>query len=192
MSAESQPRYTFDDYLAAERLAVEAKHEYVAGQIYAMTGASYHHNLITANLTSELHNQLKARPCTVLTSDMRVHIEVANAGKYPDIVVICDEPEFYDKRHDVIENPIFLVEVLSPSTEAYDRGGKFSIYRSLPSLEEYVLIAQDRHQVEVFSRQTDGRWLLSEFTGPEAVVSFESIKCQTPLQEIYHKVNFQP
>ena len=191
MALQAQPEYTFDDYLATEREAVDVKHEYVAGRVYAMTGATYHHNLIVANFARELGNQLKERPCAVLTNDMRVRIETADAAKYPDIIALCDEPKFYDERRDVLMNPTLLLEVLSPSTEAYDRGGKFAIYRGLASLREYVLIAQDRFSVEVFTRQADGRWLLGAVTEPDAPVSFESIQCRVPLREIYDKVQFE-
>ncbi len=127
MALQAQPEYTFDDYLATERETAEEKHEFVAGRVYAMTGATYNHNLIAANLSRKLGNQLEARPCTVTTSDMRVRIETADACKYPDIVALCEEPRFYDGHRDVLVNPTLLVEVLSPSTEAYDRGGKFTI-----------------------------------------------------------------
>jgi len=192
MALQAKPVYSFDDYLANEREAVDVKHEYVAGQVFAMTGASYHHNLIVINLASELRNQLKNRPCSVLSSDMRVRIETADAAKYPDIVALCGEPRFYDQRRDVLSNPTLLVEVLSPSTEAYGRGGKFAIYRGLASLQEYVLIAQDRFSVEVFTRQADGRWLLSATSEPDALITFDSIQCRMPLREIYDKVQFEP
>jgi len=191
MALQVRPEYTFDEYLAAEREAVDVKHEYLAGRLYAMTGASYGHNLIVTNLARELGNRLKDRPCAVLTNDMRVRIETGDAGKYPDIVALCDQPRFYDERRDVLLNPTLLVEVLSPSTEAYDRGGKFAIYRKLPSLREYVLVAQDRFSVEVFTRQPDGRWLLSAFDKPDDLVPFESIQCQVPLRDIYDKVELE-
>lgn len=161
MALQTQPTYSFDDYLAVERDSIDEKHEYVAGRVYAMTEASYNHNLIVANLTAELHDRLKGRPCAALANDMRVRIETTNACKYPDIIALCEEPRFYDGRKDVLTNPTLLFEVLSPSTEAYDRGAKFAIYRALPSLQEYVLIAQDRLSVEVFGRQQDDRWLLT-------------------------------
>jgi len=191
MALQPTPEYSFDDYLATEREALEVKHEYRAGQVYAMTGASFKHNLITSNLSRELGYQLKHRPCHVLTQDMRIRIETVDAAKYPDLIVQCGEPQFYDEREDVLLNPTLLVEVLSPSTEAYDRGGKFADYRNLPGLDEYVLIAQDRCSVEVFARQTDGRWLLSTFNDPSGSVLFESLDCSVSLAEIYHKVNFE-
>jgi len=190
MALQTRPQYDFNAYLAAEREAVDSKHEYVAGQVFAMTGASYNHNVIVANIVRTLGNQLLERPCTVISSDMRVRISTADAAKYPDVIALCEAPQFYDGRHDVLLNPTLLVEVLSPSTEAYDRGGKFALYRGLESLQEYVLIAQERPSVEVFTRQADGRWLLSAYAEPEAQVEFESIQCRIPLREIYHRVRF--
>ena len=191
MALQTLPGYSFDDYLSVERGAVDEKHEYVAGRVYAMAGASYNHNLIVTNLSAELHTQLKRRPCGMLTNDMRVRIDAANACKYPDIVALCKEPRFYDERSDVLMNPTLLVEVLSPSTEAYDRGGKFAVYRSLPSLQEYALIAQDDLSVEVFTRQRDSRWLLSAYGEAKDEAIFDLIGCQVPLRGIYDKVRFE-
>jgi Uma2 family endonuclease len=191
MTLKTKPHYGFEDYLAAERAQAENKHEYVDGEVFAMTGASFNHNLIVLNLGSELRSQLKDRPCHVLPSDMRVRIEAANAGKYPDLVALCDPPSFHDERHDVLLNPTLIVEILSRSTEAYDRGGKFAIYRRLPSLKEYALVSQDRPLVEVYSRQSDGRWLLGETEGLDAEVAFESLGCRVLMREIYNKVDFE-
>lgn len=190
MAVQTRPKYDFKTYLTTEREAVDTKHEYVAGQVYAMTGASYDHNLIVTNLVGELRSHLKSRFCTVLSSDMRVRIERADAATYPDVIILCEDPKFYDGRHDVLLNPTLLVEVLSPSTEAYDRGGKFALYRELESLQEYVLIAQDRPLAEVFARRPDQRWLLSAYSEIDTQVVFESIQCRIPLREIYHQVRF--
>jgi Uma2 family endonuclease len=111
-----------------------------------------------------LRQQLKSRPCTVLARDMRLRVATADACAYPDIVVLCDRPVFHDSRRDVLTNATLVAEVLSPSTEGYDRGGKFAIYRGLPSLHQYVLIAQDRPAIDVFTRQPDGRWILDACT----------------------------
>jgi Uma2 family endonuclease len=191
MTLKTQPQYGFEDYLAAERAARDAKHEYVNGKVFAMTGASYNHNLIVLNLGSELRARLKGSPCHVLPSDMRVRIEAANAAKYPDLTALCEGPRFHDDRQDVLLNPALIVEVLSASTEAYDRGGKFATYRRLPSLEEYVLVSQDQPLVEVFSRQPDGRWVLSETEGLDAEVAFASLECRVAIREIYDKVEFE-
>jgi Uma2 family endonuclease len=188
MALQPRPHYGFDDWLAAEREAVDTKHEYEAGQAYAMTGASLEHNIIAANLTGELRSRLKGRPCLVLAGDMRLRIETADAAKYPDVLVVCGKPAFHDSRRDVLLSPTLIVEVLSPTTEAYDRGGKFALYRSLESLQEYVLVAQDRPSVEVFTRRPDGRWLLGAYTDVDGAVPLESLSCEVPLAEIYDKV----
>ena len=190
MSLQPQPYYSFEDYLAAERECIGEKHEYVAGQVFAMTGATYNHNVITANLARKLGNQLEPRPCVVLSNDMRLRIETADACTYPDVVVLCDAPVFHDRRKDVLTNAVLVAEVLSPSTEGYDRGGKFALYRGLQSLLQYVLIAQDRLAVDVFTRQPDDRWLLDDYTDPEATIELESVGCAVPLHEIYDKVRF--
>jgi Uma2 family endonuclease len=192
MATKAQPLYRFEDYLAAERAQADVKYEYLDGEVFAMTGASFNHNLIVLNLGSELRSQLKDGPCRVLPSDMRVRIQAANASKYPDLVALCKEPLFHDEQQDVLLNPSLIVEVLSPSTEAYDRGAKFASYRRLPSLEEYVLVSQGRPQIEVYARQPDGRWLLGETGGMDAEVTFESLGCRVALREIYAKVEFDP
>ncbi|AUB82501.1 Uma2 family endonuclease [Candidatus Thiodictyon syntrophicum] len=191
MSIQPQPYYSFEDYLATERACSDAKHEYVAGEVFAMAGASYNHNLISTNLASELRQQLKPRPCTVLANDMRLRVEVADACAYPDVVVLCERPMFHDRRRDVLTDATLVAEVLSPSTEGYDRGGKFALYRDLPSLRQYVLIAQDRPAVDLFTRQADGRWLLEAYTDPAVPIRFESIGCTLTLGEVYDKVEFE-
>ncbi len=170
MSLQPKPYYSFEDYLAAERESTDAKHEYVAGEVFAMTGASFNHNLITANLAGELRQQLKSRPCTVLSNDMRLRIQAADACAYPDIVVLCDKPAFYDGRKDVLTDATLLAEVFSPSTEG----------------------AQDRCAIDVFTCRPDGRWLLDAYTDPEAAIPCESIGCTLILRDVYDKVEFEP
>jgi Uma2 family endonuclease len=190
MSTQPKPHYSFEDYLAAERDCIDAKHEYVAGQVFAMTGATYHHNLITTNVVSELRQQLKSRPCSALSSDMRLRIQAADACLYPDIVVLCDKPVFHDERKDVLTDATLVAEVLSPSTEGYDRGGKFALYRGLPGLRQYLLIAQDRLAMDLFTRQADGRWMLDAYTNMDTSIRLESIDCTLRLGEVYDKVDF--
>jgi Uma2 family endonuclease len=190
MSTQPKPHYSFEDYLAAERDCIDAKHEYVAGQVFAMTGATYHHNLITTNVVSELRQQLKSRPCIALSSDMRLRIQAADACLYPDIVVLCDKPVFHDERKDVLTDATLVAEVLSPSTEGYDRGGKFALYRGLPGLRQYLLIAQDRLAMDLFTRQADGRWMLDAYTNMDTSIRLESIDCTLRLGEVYDKVDF--
>jgi Uma2 family endonuclease len=191
MSIQPKPYYRFEDYLATERESSNARHEYVAGQVFAMAGASYNHNLITANLIRRLGNQLEAGPGTVLGNDMRLRVEMADACAYPDVVVLCGRPTFHDDRRDVLTNATLVAEVLSPSTEGYDRGDKFAIYRGLPSLRQYVLVAQDRLAVDVFTRQADDTWSLAAYTDPAVPIRCESIDCTLTLGEVYAKVEFE-
>jgi Uma2 family endonuclease len=190
MSLQPKPYYSFEDYLAAERECIDEKHEYVAGQVFAMTGATYNHNLIVTNLAGQLSTRLKSHPCTVLSSDMRLRIQIADACTYPDILVLCDSPSFHDGRKDVLTDATLVAEVLSPSTEGYDRGRKFALYRRLPSLRQYLLVAQDRCAVDVFTRQPGDRWLLEAYTDPRDEIPLDSIGCALPVGEIYDKVDF--
>jgi Uma2 family endonuclease len=187
MAAPSRPRhYTPEEYLTLERQASN-KSEYIAGQIVAMSGASRAHSLITGNLLRVLSSQLLERPCEAHASALRVQVSARAMYTYPDIVVVCGDAQFEDAAVDTLLNPTLIVEVLSPSTEAYDRGAKFGYYRQAPSLREYVLIAQDRMLVEQYVR-ADAGWLLTETSDPAARVEFPAIGCAAPLSEIYRKV----
>lgn len=190
MQAQPVPEYRFEDYLAVERESTDVRHEYLQGQVFAMAGGSYEHNLITANLARRLGNQLEGGPCAVLSSDMRMRIEAADACAYPDVSVLRGEPLFYDARRDVLTNPVLIAEVLSPSTEAYDRGGKFALYRRLPSLRHYLVVAQDQVAVDVFTRRPDGRWLLDAYADPDAEILLEALDCRLSMREIYDRVVF--
>lgn len=183
-----QTHHTAEEYLTLERSA-SSKSEFHDGQIFAMTGASRAHNLITVNIGGELRNQLKTRPCEAYISDMRVKAATARSYHYPDIAVVCGKPEFEDPSVDTLLNPTLLVEVLSPSTEAYDRGGKFAHYRKIATLREYLLVMQDQPSIERYLRQGDV-WILSEAIGLEASMSLESIDCVLSLREVYDKVVF--
>jgi len=183
-----QPRYTPEEYLALERKATQ-KSEYVNGQVFAMSGASRAHNLIAGNVYREISSQLKGRPCEAYVSDMRVKVSTTGLYSYPDVVAVCGEIRFDDEQKDTLLNPTVLVEVLSSSTEAYDRGEKFAHYRRLESLQEYVLIAQDKVRVEHFVRQGD-QWVLTEASNLDDTVHLASIGCRLALREIYDKVEF--
>jgi Uma2 family endonuclease len=189
---QTQPisAYRFEDYLAVERESADVRHKYVQGQVFAITGGSYEHSLITANLARRLGNQCEGSPCALLSSDMRIRIETANACAYPDVSVLCGDPVLHDERRDVLTNPTLIAEVLSPSTEAYDRGGKFALYRQLPGLRHYLLIAQDRIAVDVFTRQADGRWLLDAFADADAVFELEGLGCRLAVGDLYDRVVF--
>ena len=191
MSALPKAVYTPEEYLALDREA-EFKSEYHAGEIFAMAGASENHDTITVNVTVSLGSQVRGGPCRLSTADMRVHLPEADRYTYPDVTVVCGERQFADGRRDVLLNPTLVVEVLSPSTEAYNRGDKAKAYRQLASLQEYLLIAQDRPHVELYTRQADGRWLLSEADQLEAVVHLASIRCDLTLADVYEGVSFEP
>jgi Uma2 family endonuclease len=186
----SQPKtyLTPDEYLAIERRN-EYKSEYVDGEMVAMTGASRRHNIINVNIVGELGRQLRGRPCEVYASDMRVRIPTTRAYMYPDVVIVCGEPRLEDDYLDTLLNPTVLVEVLSESTERYDRGKKFSFYRTIESLAEYVLVAQDEYRVEQYAKQPDGRWLLTDHRSTEDVVELASVECTLRLSDVYEKVS---
>jgi len=180
---------TPEEYLAQERRA-EYKREYFKGEIFAMAGASREHNLIAGNLSRELGNQLRDRPCEVYQSDMRVKVSSTGLYTYPDVVVVCGEPRFEDAEADTLLNPTVLFEVLSETTENYDRGKKFEHYRALPSLQEYVLVAQEKCHVEQFTRQPGNRWLLWETDDLEGTLNLPSIGCELKLTDVYAKVTY--
>ena len=184
----AQAIFTPEEYLARERKALD-KSEYRDGQIYAMPGASHEHNVIMGNTFAELHIQLRDRTCIVYPSDMRVKVSSTGRYTYPDVVVVCDEPRFDDSHFDTLLNPTVLIEVLSPSTAAYDRGEKFASYQKLDSLCEYVLISQNSVCVEHYLRQEQD-WDLTEFRSLDDVFSLVSIGCELSLQAIYAKVQF--
>ncbi len=177
-----------EEYLVRERKAL-TKSEYRNGQIHAMPGASRAHNLIVVSTLVELYVQLSNRTCEVYPSDMRVKVSAAGLYTYPDVIVVCDEPRFDDTHFDTLLNPTVLIEVLSPSTAAYDRGEKFASYQKLDSLCEYVLISQDRVRVEHYSRQEQA-WDLTEFHSLSDAFRLVSIGCELSLQAIYAKVQF--
>ncbi len=189
MSAVPKPYVTPLDYLTRERRA-ETKSEYFRGEVFAMPGASRAHNLIAGNTLIAIGPQLRDRKCEVYPGDMRVKVSPTGLYTYPDVTVVCGEPEFEDAEVDTLLNPKVLVEVLSPSTADYDRGGKFTHYRRLPSLHEYILISQDRPLVEHYVRQGPDEWLLTEQSSLQDNLVLPSIQCQLPLSEIYLKVRF--
>ena len=187
-SAALKERYTPQEYLALERQA-EFKSEYLDGIIVAMAGGRREHNLIAINLASETRSQLKGRPCEVFVSDMRVLVSQTGLYTYPDVVVVCGEALFLDDHRDTLLNPTVIVEVLSPMTESYDRGKKSGHYRRLPSLREYILVAQDEVFVERYLRQGDV-WELTDLDHLDDTLSLVSIDCHVPLREIYARIEF--
>jgi Uma2 family endonuclease len=191
MSSQRTTLLTPEEYLEIERRA-ERKSEYFQGEMFAMAGASRPHVLIVANLVRELGNWLDAWPCEIYSNDMRLRVTPNGLYTYPDVMVACGEPQFADDQSDTLLNPILIVEVLSESTEAYDRGQKFEQYRTLPSLHEYLLVAQDAPRIESFTPQPDGHWLRVEISGRDASIQLVSIGCVLPLNRIYNKVAWPP
>ncbi len=189
MPMSPKTRLSAAEYLERERVA-ETKSEFFDGEMFAMTGASRNHNLIAGNIFAGIHGQLRKAKCEVYASDMRVKVEATGLYAYPDIVVLCSPPVFEDSRNDTILNPEVIVEVLSDSTEACDRGAKFENYRSIASLSEYVLANQKRRHVEKFSRHDRDTWILSEFRLPDDVLELRSVDCRIRLSDIYEKVVF--
>ena len=187
MPPQAQTRLTAEEYLAIERQA-SCKSEFFDGEMFAMAGASRRHNLIVLNTGAELRAQLRQRPCEVYSSDMRVKISRTGLYAYPDVVVVCDDPRFEDDEVDTLLNPIMIFEVLSPSAADYDRGGKFEHYRALPSLQAYLLVAQERCHVVHYTRQPDNTWILAETADIQDSIHIPSIDCNLLLSEIYAKV----
>ena len=188
MAVLTKTRINPEEYLAIERRA-ETKSEYLDGEMFAMTGVTRRHSLVTTNLVREISQRLIDRPCEVHSSDLRVHIPMTGLYTYPDLAVVCGEPRFQeDQEVDTLLNPTLIIEVLSPTTEAYDRGKKFEHYNAVESLAEYVLVSQTAPRVEQFVRQDGGHWLFTATSGLDAKVLFPTIGCELALAEIYHKV----
>ena len=182
-----------EEYISFERkfvpVAETVRHEYVKGQIISMSGASRAHNLISFNIAAELHPQLKGKESEAYISEMRVSSPTTSSYFYPDLVVVCDEPQFEDNQFDTLLNPIAIIEILSPSTEAYNRGEKFSHYRQIESLQEYILVSQDKVNVERFLRKPD-EWGYTSFQELNQKVPITSIAGELSLEEIYDGVTF--
>ena len=187
MSPEPKLKMTVAEYLDLERKS-ETKSEFLNCEMLAMTGVSRKHNLISGNVVVALHAQLQGKSCEVYANTMRVRVAATDLFTYPDVVVVCGQPELDDANADTLLNPKLIVEVLSKSTEDYDRGTKFAHYRTVPSLADYVLIAQDSVHVEHFTRREDGRWLLSETDDLGSVLDLPSIGCRLALSDVYERV----
>ena len=189
MSQQLKSYVSPEEYLRLERQA-EYKSEYLNGEIFAMSGATRKHNLVTGNILSEFNRQLKGKACEAYASEMRVKITTGGLYTYPDVVVVCGEPEFEDNYLDTLLNPTVLVEVLSKSTERYDRIAKSSYYRTLDSLAEHLLVAQDEVRLEQYSRQSDGQWLLLDYRTLDDIAELKSTGCSLALRDVYDKVRF--
>ncbi|HEV2762724.1 MAG TPA: Uma2 family endonuclease [Pyrinomonadaceae bacterium] len=187
MSSNPKTLLTEEEYLAIERQA-EFRSEYFAGEMFAMVGASLRHNRIVTNLVARLDEQLREGPCNVYSTDLRVKVQNTGLYTYPDVVVTCGEAKLADAWNDTLLNPLVIIEVLSDSTEAYDRGKKFENYQSIESLREYLLVSQHSRRIEQFVRQPGKSWLYSEAHEPGEVVRIQSVECELRLEEIYRKV----
>ena len=188
---EPSRRLSEAEYLEIER-AADYKSVFFDGEMFAMAGGKPEHSLIGTNLAGEFHARLKGRPCGAYNADLRIKVEPTGLYTYPDLSVICGPLQFAPATDDTIINPTVLVEVLSESTEAYDRGTKFEHYRQIPSLREYLLVSQKQPRIEQFVRQTDNRWLLNEAVGLEASVTLQSLNIVISLAEVFANVKFAP
>jgi Uma2 family endonuclease len=183
------PYTTPEEYLYWERKA-ETKSEYLDGVVVAMAGAKWNHNVILTNCSRRLGNQLEATPCTVVTSEQRVRVEECNRYYYPDVVAVCGEPQLEDAELDTLLNPSLIIEVLSPSTEAKDRGEKFDCYQTLATLTTYILASQDTPHIEIYTRQADNSWRYESFKGLENSLPLPDLGCTLRLADIYANVTF--
>lgn len=182
---------TAEEYLARERQA-EFKSEYFNGEVFAMAGTSRAHSRIVSNIIRAVDHQLLQRGCNIYPSDMRVKIKKIGKYTYPDAVVTCGKELFEDDVVDTLLNPVLIFEILSHSTEAYDRGRKFQHYQFIDSLAEYILITQDAIRVEQYVRQSDRTWLYLEYQSIDDVIKLESVNCELPLKELYVNVSTPP
>lgn len=176
-----------DEYLSMER-QTDIRHEFLDGFVYAMAGESLEHSTINANLTARLHAQLAGKPCRVLSLNLKVCAGTSGLYAYPDATVVCGQPIFHDEKRDVLMNPTLIVEVLSPSTEKYDRGEKFERYKGIESLTDYLLVSQDAPRVEHRTKNASGEWTTTIVEGLSAALAINSIECRLPLAEIHERV----
>lgn len=190
IESEEKRYYSPEEYLELET-AADYKSEYQDGKIIPMTGGTPNHNRIALNLSSALNFGLKKQPFDVFINDLRLWIPQKRLYTYPDVMVVDGQLELVEGRKDTITNPVMIAEVLSKSTEDYDRGGKFKLYRSIPTLKEYVLIAQYEMHVEQFSKMDDNKWVLSEYDGENALLALSSVPFQVSLGDIYDRVEFE-
>ncbi len=188
MLRTKKKKFTAAEYLAMEEVA-PYKSEYHRGEIFALSGGTWDHSVIASNLTRLLGNVLAGRPCRVVNSDLRIHVKTEELYTYADVAVVCGKPRFLERRTDTVLNPVLIVEVLSPSTRDYDRGAKFALYKSIPTLQEYILIDSDNAQVECFRRR-DAGWMVAAYPGLEGRLQFESLDCEISLKDLYDGVTW--
>ena len=192
MTAQPKTFISEELYLTHERESI-TKHEYYAGEVYAMAGASEQHNLIAMNIAASLHSQLRGGECRTYPSDMRVKVVKTGLHTYPDFTVVCGQSLFTERnKRDTLINPTIIIEILSPSTERYDRGMKFQHYRTIETLQEYVLVSQDKYHIERFIRQEPNEWLFSEVLDRDSSLALPSIQGVLALRAVYEGVIFIP
>src|SRR5882724_2609793 len=189
--AQDITRLSEANYLRLERQA-EFRSEFFEGEIFAMAGGTRAHSLIAVNLAGELRNKLTDTDCVAYNTDLKVKVEATGLLTYPDLSVVCGEQRFLDEEADVLLNPSVVIEVLSDSSEAYDRGKKFENYRQIPSLREYLLVSQTEPRIELFTRQANGEWNLKEAVGLDAEIELPLLKITLRLAEVFAKVKFTP
>jgi Uma2 family endonuclease len=189
MATRPKSFLTPEQYLEIERKA-EFKSEYYGGEMFAMSGARRGHNLINWNLARVLDRHLRNRPCEAYQNDMRVRVDATGLYAYPDTVIVCGEPQFLDETQDTLLNPTVIIEVLSPSTEAYDRGDKFELYGAIPSLTHYLLVSSERMSAGLFTRQAEGGWLFAGAALPEDTIDLPAVGVRFTLADLYEKVEF--
>lgn len=190
---EPAPRYNYvspDEYLEMER-ASDTRHEYYKGEVYAMSGASLEHNVIVKNINTQVLPFLKGKTCDMFGSDLRIFIPENSLYTYPDFSIVCGKPNTTDDENDTIINPSVLIEVLSKSTRQYDRGTKFNLYRSIPTLQEYIMVDSTSISVEIYKRQPDNRWLLTEFKDISDSFDISTIGHRVDLKDVYEAVSFE-
>lgn len=190
MVAKPQKFYSLEEYLALEELA-EYRSEYYRGEIFAMSGGSANHNRIAGNVYIALREAFQGKPCETFITDMRLLVKKNGLYTYPDVMIVCGRLEFATGRTDTLTNPTVIIEVLSESTQAYDRGAKFELYRALDTLQDYVLIDQSRVHVEYFHKLEDGRWVLAEFNELDGVLLLESVEVELSLSQVYQRVEWE-
>lgn len=187
--AKNQP-LSVEEFLAMEEKS-DIKHEYYKGEIFAFAGASINHNQIISNLSALFHNAFKNSKCRGFSNDLRVRVQEKDFFTYPDILVICGKPEFFNNRTDTVTNPVLIIEALSDSTKNYDRGEKFEFYRSIPSLKDYILVDQYKIHLEHFSKTSKNKWALTEYFEKSDALTIPDINVNILLEDIYDRVDFK-
>ena len=181
---------SIEEYLDAEETSLE-KHEYYKGEIFAMAGAAIAHNRVVRNTLIEIGNYLYDKSCEIFPSDVRIHIEANSLFTYPDLTIFCEELKLYKNRNDTALNPTIIIEVLSKSTQEYDRGTKFNLYRQISSLKEYIMISSTEFLIEKYTRQSDNMWLFTTYYNADDFFIIESIGLTVKVKDLYRNVNFE-